>query len=89
MGGACADSGGEGTAPRIRLRWSALADAAADRAHTRFIVSDDPDEVADKIAFYVELGFTDLVFHFPGEDQDRALDQFAADVLPVLRERWG
>ena len=66
-----------------------LAEAAADRAHTRFIVSDDPQEVADQVAFYVGLGFTELVFHFPGEDQDRALDQFAADVLPVLRERWG
>ena len=66
-----------------------LADAAADRAHTRFIVSGDPEEVADEIAFYVELGFTELVFHFPGEDQARALDQFASDVLPVLRERWG
>jgi coenzyme F420-dependent glucose-6-phosphate dehydrogenase len=66
-----------------------LADAAADRAHTRFIVSNDPGEVADRIAFYVELGFTELVFHFPGEDQNRALDQFAADVMPVLKERWG
>lgn len=66
-----------------------LAEAAADRAHTRFIVSDDPQEVAEQVAFYVGLGFTELVFHFPGEDQDRALDQFAADVLPVLRERWG
>ena len=66
-----------------------LAEAAADRAHTRFIVSDDPHEVADKIAFYVELGFTELVFHFPGEDQSRALDQFAADVMPVLKGRWG
>jgi coenzyme F420-dependent glucose-6-phosphate dehydrogenase len=66
-----------------------LAEGAADRAHARFIVSDDPEEVADKIGFYVDLGFTELVFHFPGEDQDRALDQFAADVLPVLRGRWG
>lgn len=66
-----------------------LAEGAADRAHTRFIVSDDPQAVADQIAFYVDLGFTELVFHFPGEDQERALDQFAADVLPVLRERWG
>ncbi len=43
-----------------------LAEGAADRAHTRFIVSDDPDEVVEKIAFYVDLGFRDLVFHFPG-----------------------
>jgi coenzyme F420-dependent glucose-6-phosphate dehydrogenase len=65
-----------------------LAEGAADRAHTRFIVSDDAQEVADKIAFYVDLGFKELVFHFPGEDQERALSQFAADVLPVLRERF-
>jgi coenzyme F420-dependent glucose-6-phosphate dehydrogenase len=65
-----------------------LADAAKDRAHTRFIVSDDADEVVEKIAFYVDLGFEDLVFHFPGEDQERALTQFAEDVLPRLRDRW-
>jgi coenzyme F420-dependent glucose-6-phosphate dehydrogenase len=66
-----------------------LADAAADRAHRRFIVSDDPDEVVEKIAFYVQLGFSDLVFHFPGGEQDRALKQFATDVLPRLRHRFG
>ena len=65
-----------------------LAEQAADRAHTRFIVSDDPDEVVEKIAFYVDLGFQDLVFHFPGEDQERALSQFSADVLPRLRDRF-
>lgn len=65
-----------------------LAEDAADRAHTRFIVSDDPDEVVEQVAFYVDLGFHDLVFHFPGEDQERALSQFAADVLPRLRARW-
>ncbi len=62
-----------------------LADAALDRAHTRFIVSDDPQEVADKIRPYVDLGFTELVLHFPGNDQRRYLDEFAADVAPLLR----
>ncbi len=66
-----------------------LAEGALDRAHTRFIVSDDPQEVADQIAFYVELGFRELIFHFPGEDQRRALTQFADDVLPLLRARYG
>jgi coenzyme F420-dependent glucose-6-phosphate dehydrogenase len=65
-----------------------LAEGAVDRAHTRFIVSDDPEEVVEKIAFYVDLGFEELVFHFPGEDQERALAQFAGDVLPLLRARW-
>ena len=64
------------------------ADAAADRAHSRFIVSDDPDEVVERIRPYVELGFTQLVFHFPGTDQRRALDGFCDDVLPLLRDRF-
>jgi len=70
------------------LEMERLAEGAADRAHSRFIVSDDPEEVVEKIAFYVDLGFEDLVLHFPGEDQERALTQFAADVLPRLRDRW-
>ena len=63
-----------------------LADAAADRAHTRFIVSDDPEEVVEQIArVHRTLGFTHLVFHAPGEDQRRFLEQFCADVVPLLR----
>jgi coenzyme F420-dependent glucose-6-phosphate dehydrogenase len=65
-----------------------LADAAADRAHSRFIVSNDPAEVVEKIGWYVGLGFDHLVFHAPGEDQRRFLEQFCADVLPLLRERF-
>jgi coenzyme F420-dependent glucose-6-phosphate dehydrogenase len=71
------------------LEMERLAEAAADRAHTRFIVSADPHEIVEKTGFYVELGFTELVFHFPGEDQERALRQFADDVLPQMRARWG
>ena len=65
-----------------------VADENADRAHTRFIVSDDPDEVVERIAPYVELGFEDLVLHGPGPDQARFLEQFGADVLPRLRDRF-
>lgn len=66
-----------------------LADAVVDRAHTRFIVSDDPEEVVEKIATYVDLGFTHLCFHAPGADQARFLEAFSADVLPRLRARFG
>jgi coenzyme F420-dependent glucose-6-phosphate dehydrogenase len=66
-----------------------LADEGKDRAHTRFIVSNDPEEVVESVCTYVDLGFTELVFHFPGEDQSRALQQFGADVVPLMRERWG
>ena len=65
-----------------------LADTVAELAHTRFIVSSDPEEVVEKIAWYVDLGFDHLVFHAPGEDQRRFLEQFCADVVPRLRERF-
>jgi coenzyme F420-dependent glucose-6-phosphate dehydrogenase len=61
-----------------------LADANLDRAHTRFICSDDPDEVAEGISRYTKLGFDELLLHGPGEDQARFIEQFAADVLPRL-----
>jgi coenzyme F420-dependent glucose-6-phosphate dehydrogenase len=63
-----------------------VADENADKAHNRFIVSSNPDEVIEAIMPYVELGFEDLILHAPGHDQKRFLDQFAADVLPALRE---
>jgi len=65
-----------------------LADENLEQAHTRFICSDDPEEVVEKIGAYVDLGFDELVLHAPGDDQPRFLEQFGADVLPLLRERW-
>jgi coenzyme F420-dependent glucose-6-phosphate dehydrogenase len=61
-----------------------VADEHAERAPTRFIVSDDPEEIAAGIRGYAELGFEELLLHAPGEDQPRFLDQFAEDVLPLL-----
>ena len=69
------------------LEMERLADQNLDRAHTRFIVSDDPADVVDRIGTYLDLGFTDLVLHGPGGDQHRFLEQFTADVLPALRDR--
>ena len=70
------------------LELERLADEDPTIAQRRFIVSDDPDEVVDKIAPYVALGFDHLVFHAPGNDQRRFLDQFCADVVPLLRDRF-
>jgi coenzyme F420-dependent glucose-6-phosphate dehydrogenase len=61
-----------------------LADAHADRAPTRFIVSSDPEEIAAGIRRYADLGFDELILHAPGENQARFLDQFSEDVLPLL-----
>jgi coenzyme F420-dependent glucose-6-phosphate dehydrogenase len=66
-----------------------VADEHLDQAHTRFIVSDDPDEVVEKIGVYLDLGFDDLLLHAPGPDQSRFIEQFSEDVLSKLRERAG
>ena len=65
------------------------AEAVADEAHSRWLVSDDPDEHLEQIRPYIELGFTHLIFHAPGDDQSRFLQLYAKDILPRIRERWG
>jgi len=65
------------------------AEAVADQAHRRWLVSNDPDEHVEQIRPYIELGFTHLVFHAPGDDQSRFLQLYANEILPRLRQRWG
>jgi len=60
-----------------------------ERTASRWIVSTDADEHIEKIAPYVELGFTHLVFHAPGPDQNRFLDIYSKHVMPKLRARFG
>jgi coenzyme F420-dependent glucose-6-phosphate dehydrogenase len=61
-----------------------LADENADNAHTRFITSNDPEEIVAGITRYTDLGFDELILHAPGNDQSAFLEQFGADVLPLL-----
>jgi coenzyme F420-dependent glucose-6-phosphate dehydrogenase len=66
-----------------------LSDALpVERAASRWIVSDDPDEHIERIATYIELGFTHLVFHAPGPDQERFLRLYAKEILPRLRKQF-
>jgi coenzyme F420-dependent glucose-6-phosphate dehydrogenase len=65
------------------------AELPLEKAASRWLVCDDPDEMVEQIRPYVELGFTHLVFHAPGEDQSRFLRLYGEQVLPRLRERWG
>ena len=58
-------------------------------AHKRWLVADDPDEHVEQIRPYLEYGFTHLVFHFPGEDQEAAIARYGELILPRLRERFG
>ena len=63
-----------------------LADALpVERAASRWIVSDDPDEHVTKIKHYLDLGFNHLVFHAPGPDQSRFLTLYSQEILPRLR----
>jgi coenzyme F420-dependent glucose-6-phosphate dehydrogenase len=63
-----------------------LADALpVEQAASRWIVSTDPDEHISHIKPYLDLGFTHLVFHAPGTDQERFLRLYGEEVLPKLR----
>jgi len=71
------------------LEMEKLADALpVERAASRWIVSDDPEEHIERIAPYIELGFTHLVFHAPGPDQERFLRLYAKEILPRLRSNF-
>ena len=85
--GALALTSDQKTGVEDPLEMQRLADENVDKAHTRFICSDDPQAVVDRIAPYLDLGFQDLVLHGPGNDQRRFLEQFTEDVLPLLRKR--
>lgn len=52
----------------------------------RWIVASDPGDAVAQISDYVDAGFTHLVFHGPGHDQERFLSQFSEDLLPGLRK---
>ena len=67
----------------------AKAQTVADQAHKRWLVSSDPEEHIEQIRPYIELGFTHLVFHAPGDDQSRFLQLYSKEILPRLRKRWG
>ncbi|MDH3377326.1 MAG: glucose-6-phosphate dehydrogenase (coenzyme-F420) [Gammaproteobacteria bacterium] len=59
-----------------------------ERAASRWLVSTDPEQHIEQMKPYIDLGFTHLVFHAPGPDQDRFLRLYAEAVLPRLRERY-
>jgi coenzyme F420-dependent glucose-6-phosphate dehydrogenase len=69
------------------LEMERVAQENLDQAPRRFICSDDPEDVVDKIRVYTALGFDELLLHGPGHDQGRFLSQFGEDVLPLLRDR--
>ena len=68
------------------LEMERLADALPlDRVTSRWIVSTDPDEHVSRILEYAAMGFNHLVFHAPGDDQDRFFALYREEILPRLR----
>ena len=71
------------------LAMEEAAKEAEPYAHKRWLVSSDPDEHIEQIAPYLGYGFTHLVFHFPGEAQEAAIQRYGELILPRLRARFG
>lgn len=59
------------------------ADASA--IASPWIVASDPAGAIEAIRPYVDAGLKNHLFHAPGHDQPRFLDQFCEDILPPLR----
>ncbi len=58
-----------------------------EQTASRWIVSSDPDDIAERIGAYVKMGFGHLLIHGPGPDQERFIRLFQKDVMPRLRAR--
>ena len=71
------------------LEMEAAAKEAEPYAYKRWLVSSDPDEHVEQVAPYVGYGFNHLVFHFPGEHQEAAIQRYGELILPRLRARFG
>ncbi|WP_216894281.1 glucose-6-phosphate dehydrogenase (coenzyme-F420) [Nocardia alni] len=68
------------------IEMEAAADALPiEQVAKRWIVASDPDQAVEQIKQYVDAGLNHLVFHAPGHDQRRFLDQFQRDLAPRLR----
>jgi coenzyme F420-dependent glucose-6-phosphate dehydrogenase len=84
--GALALTPDEKTGVEDPVEMQRLADALpVERTASRFIVSSDVEEHVERIREYLDLGFTHLVFHAPGPDQERFLRLYGEEILPALR----
>ena len=53
-----------------------------EQVASRWIVASDPDEAVAQVKPYVDAGLNHLVFHSPGEDQERFFSAFEEQVMP-------
>jgi coenzyme F420-dependent glucose-6-phosphate dehydrogenase len=72
------------------LEMEKLADSLPiERAAKRWIVTNDADELVERVRPYVDLGFRHLVFHAPGSDQKRFIKLFSEQIMEKLRKSFG
>lgn len=60
-----------------------IDDLSDDRTH---VVAGSPQQVADQLASFTELGFTAMNFVPAGPDPERQIERLAQEVLPVVRD---
>jgi len=58
---------------------------STERCASRWVVSSKPEDHVEAVRRFAEMGFDNFMFHFPGDDQERALELFARDVMPGLQ----
>ncbi len=58
----------------------------ADFLKSKMCISGDPEEHIKWLKKYVDLGFTQLIFHSAGPDQKDMIERYGRDVLPHIRE---
>ena len=59
-----------------------------DVAHRRWLVASDPEEHIEQLRPYLDLGFSHLVFHAPGDGQAHFLELYGSQILPRIRKQW-
>ncbi len=67
------------------IQRKAEASTSLEEVHSRWTVSEDPEEHARAIEAYFESGVTDVFVHSGQEDQARVIDFFGNRVLPLIR----
>jgi coenzyme F420-dependent glucose-6-phosphate dehydrogenase len=60
---------------------------AQDEIQRQTCISADPQKHVEHAQYYIDLGFTHLIFHSAGPDQMAFIQAYARDVLPAIRER--
>ncbi len=67
------------------IQRKAVASTPLEDVHTRWTVSEDPEVHAQAIEEYFKAGVTDVMIHSGQDDQERVIEFFGKQVLPLVR----